>query len=111
MPAMRIKKLCCTAFFLFLLFILSAQVIAQSTITGKVTDENANPLENVSVVIKGTNNGTTTDANGTYRLSVTKISGNTLVFSYVGFADKEIKQSQGNTVNIQMEKSNQSLAP
>jgi len=83
--------------------------MAQNTIiTGKVTDADAKPLENVSVLIKGTNTGTTTDVNGMYQLSVTKPSGNVLVFSYVGVTDKEIKQ-QGNTLNAQMEKSNQSL--
>ncbi|MBA3674797.1 MAG: SusC/RagA family TonB-linked outer membrane protein, partial [Chitinophagaceae bacterium] len=107
---MLIKKFTCSAFLVLLLLIITGNAIAQSTIiTGKVTDADANPLENVSVLIKGTNNGTTTDANGTYRLSVPKSSGNILVFSFVGFADKEIKQSQGNTVNLELEKSNQSL--
>ncbi|MEJ7828668.1 MAG: TonB-dependent receptor [Segetibacter sp.] len=104
---MMTKKL--LYFFLFLIFLNPAGVFAQSIITGKVTDENANPLQNVSVVIKGTTNGTTTDVNGTYRLNVLKSAGNTLVFSYVGLTDKEVKQTAGNTVNIQMEKSNQSL--
>ena len=107
---MIIKKFTCTVFFLSLIFLLPAHILAQNTIiTGKLTDENNQPMENVSVVIKGTNIGTTTDAGGLYRLNATKPSGNILLFSFVGFTDKEIKQSQGNTVNLQMEKSNQSL--
>ncbi|MGI8583250.1 MAG: SusC/RagA family TonB-linked outer membrane protein [Chitinophagaceae bacterium] len=104
-----IKRL--SSIFLFLvLFIIPFITSAQNNaITGKVTDENAKPLENVSVVIKGTSIGTTTDANGTYQLSAAKSFGNTLVFSFVGFTDKEIIQSQGNTINVQMEKTNQSL--
>ncbi len=79
------------------------------TISGKVTDAEAKPLANITVVVKGTKNGTTTDANGTYNLSVTKPSGNTFVFSSVGFVNQEIKQSQGNTINVQLEKSDQAL--
>ncbi len=94
----------------FLLFIFAVNAIAQNTtITGKVTDVEGNPLENVSVLIKGTNIGTTTVANGTYQIGVTKPSGNTLLFSYVGFSDKEITQSADNTINVQLEKSSQSL--
>ena len=89
---------------------LPLSVFAQNTtITGRVTDGDGTPLEKVSVLVKGTSAGTTTDVNGTYQLHVTKPSGNTLVFSSVGFADKEILQSQENTINVQLEKSSQSL--
>nr|MBA3675697.1 TonB-dependent receptor plug domain-containing protein [Chitinophagaceae bacterium] len=107
---MIIKQLSFVIFSFFLLVIFPGNVVAQTTvITGKVTDMDAKPLENVSVVIKNTTNGTTTDASGNYRLSTTKASGNILVFSFVGFTDKEINQSLGNTTNVQMEKTNQSL--
>ena len=89
---------------------LPLSVFAQNTtITGRVTDGDGTPLEKVSVLVKGTSTGTTTDVNGTYQLHVTKPSGNTLVFSSVGVADKEILQSQENTINVQLEKSSQSL--
>lgn len=95
---------------LLLLFTFSKSTLAQNTIiSGKVTDADGNPLGNVSVVIKGKSIGTTTATNGTYQLSVTNPSGNTLVFSSVGFADKEVSQLQGNTVNVQLERSSQSL--
>lgn len=106
---MLLTKLLSSVFFFLLLFIIPFTLKAQTTtLTGKVTDESGSPVENVSVVIKGTNIGTTTAADGTYKLTATKPSGNVLVFSSVNFTDKEITQS-GNTVNIQLEKSTQSL--
>jgi len=107
---MLLTKLLSSVFFFLLLFVIPFTLKAQTTtLTGKVADESGSPVENVSVVIKGTNIGTTTAADGTFRLSTTKSSGNTLVFSSVGFADKEITQSNGNVVNVQLEKSSQSL--
>ena len=106
---MIIKKLTFAFFCIGMLFIIPVDALAQNTISGKVTDENANPLPNVSVLIKGTTIGTATSANGTYQLTVPKASGNTLIFSFVGYTDKEITQSQENTINVQMEKTNQSM--
>ena len=58
------------------------------TITGKVTDEKGTPLVNASVVVKGTNLGTTTAADGSFSLSVSP-NASILVASYVGLGDKE----------------------
>jgi TonB-linked SusC/RagA family outer membrane protein len=104
------KRLCSAIFFLSLLFLLPFESSAQgSSITGKVTDAEGKPLENVSVVVKGTTNGASTGADGTYRLNVTRPTGNVLVFSSIGFTDKEISQSGSNTINVQLERSSLSL--
>lgn len=108
---MFIKKLHhpCVLLFLatfFAPFILFAQTI---TITGKVTDVEGKPLENVSVIEKGTKTGTATNNEGMYSLNVTKPSGNVLVFSSVGFVEKTVTQSGSNVVNVQLEAQNQSL--
>ena len=59
-------------------------VLAQKTITGKVTDANdGSTLPGVNVVVKGTTTGTVTDMNGGYSLK-TPTSAQTLVFSFVG---------------------------
>lgn len=64
-------------------------VWAQQTITGNVKDESTNePLPGVNVVIKGTTNGTVTDANGDF--SIVGEADDILVFSFVGFATQEI---------------------
>jgi TonB-linked SusC/RagA family outer membrane protein len=60
-----------------------------ATITGKVTDAKNAPMEGVSVTIKGTTRGGTTNAAGTF--SIPNVPENaTLVFSYTGFATKEV---------------------
>lgn len=68
-------------------------------ITGKVTDSSGSSLPGVSVVIKGTTNGTNTDATGNYSLS--NIPANsTLVFSFVGMTTQELVIGSKTTVNV-----------
>ncbi|GAB3707846.1 TonB-dependent receptor [Spirosoma flavus] len=61
--------------------------VAES-ITGKVIDERGEGLPGVNVLIKGTNQGTTTDASGAFKLTVPDPT-TTLVFSFVGYLSKE----------------------
>lgn len=68
-------------------------------VTGKVTDSKNNPLEGVSVVIKGTTRGATTDAQGVFKLSNVPDNG-TLVFSFTGFANKEVSVKGNTTINV-----------
>lgn len=58
-------------------------------VTGKVSSDKGEPLPGVSVVEKGTNNGTTTDVNGNFSIEVSSTSA-ILTFSFVGFKDAEI---------------------
>ncbi|MCC5613016.1 carboxypeptidase-like regulatory domain-containing protein, partial [Nostoc sp. CHAB 5834] len=58
------------------------------TISGKVTDETGQPLPGVTVLLKGSINGTTTSAEGTYRLSL-PVANAILVASYVGYKTQE----------------------
>jgi TonB-linked SusC/RagA family outer membrane protein len=69
------------------------------TITGTVTDDKGDPLPLVSVVQKGTNNGTTTNEQGGFSLGVT---GNNvvLVFSYSGMQSQELNVGTSNTYNV-----------
>lgn len=60
---------------------------AQQTVTGKVKDAQGNPLTGASVIVKGSNRGTTTDNNGNFSISVSP--GETLVFNHVGMTKKE----------------------
>jgi TonB-linked SusC/RagA family outer membrane protein len=63
--------------------------ILARTITGKVTTETGAPLAGVSVMVKGTNAGTATDANGNFSINVPG-NNSVLVFSSVGFITKEV---------------------
>ncbi|TMI91701.1 MAG: carboxypeptidase-like regulatory domain-containing protein [Bacteroidetes bacterium] len=58
-------------------------------VSGKVLDENENPLSNVSVVILGQQKGIITSDSGTFRLKVTPDRAFALVFSYTGFKPQQ----------------------
>lgn len=70
-------------------------------VSGKVSDSSGAPLPGVSVVIKGTTQGTITDTDGNYSLSNVP-AGSVLVFSFVGMKDQEIPAS-GQAVSVVME--------
>ena len=59
--------------------------VPYQTITGKVTDAKNNPLQGVTVLIKGTKIGTSTGTNGTFSITNAPQAG-TLIFSSAGFA-------------------------
>lgn len=84
------------------LFVLSVQLFAQNrTITGRVTDQAGNGIPNASVIVKGTNLGTTTTENGSYSLSV-PATARTLVISSVNYATQEITIGNQTTINAQL---------
>jgi TonB-dependent starch-binding outer membrane protein SusC len=74
----------------------------EKKVTGKVTDQAGIPLPGVSVIIKGTTNGTTTNLNGNYSLSGIPENA-TLVFSFVGNKTQEVVVGNQNTINISLE--------
>ncbi len=72
------------------------------TISGKITDENGEPLAGVTIVVKGTTQGTVTNAEGEYTLP--NIPPNTtLVFSFVGMKTQEINVGDRTIINVTME--------
>jgi TonB-linked SusC/RagA family outer membrane protein len=95
-----------TLFFMCLfVFLLPLMSSAQTTtLRGRVTDPEGGPLQSVSVTLKGTSVGTTTRADGTYSINFTKRGNEVLVFSSVGFADKEVPVGNSTEVNSQLER-------
>jgi hypothetical protein len=85
-----------------LLFTAFAGALAQSlTVKGRVNDENGGSLPGVTVLVKGTTNGTATDADGNYSLSVP--NGNaTLIVSFIGYSTQEVGINNRTTVNISL---------
>ncbi|TLX70594.1 TonB-dependent receptor [Labilibacter sediminis] len=73
----------------------------KKTISGSVTDETGESLPGVSVVIKGTTNGTITDINGKYNISNVPADG-ILKFSFIGMAIQEVVVGNQMTINVQM---------
>ncbi|GAB3574010.1 TonB-dependent receptor [Spirosoma luteolum] len=78
-----------------------ALAAAAQTITGVVTDEKNQPLPGVTVAIKNTMRGTTTDAAGKYSLVVPDESA-VLVFSFVGYERLEVTPGKQTTLNVQL---------
>ncbi|QTD39073.1 TonB-dependent receptor [Polaribacter batillariae] len=72
-----------------LLFFVTATVLGQTKLTGKVVDETNQPLPGASVVVKGTTNGTSTDFDGNFTLRATTNSG-TIAVSFIGYKTKEV---------------------
>jgi len=85
----------------------SAMVLAV-TVKGKVTDENNEPLPGVSILVKGTTSGTTTDVNGSFQLLVPD-NANVLVFSFLGYVRQEIELNNKDIINVQLKPDDQSL--
>jgi len=72
------------------------------TITGTVTDSDGQPLPGVSIVLKGTTQGTVTDNEGNY--SLTNVSSDaTLVFSFVGMITQEVLVGNKTNINVTLE--------
>lgn len=88
-------------------FVVTNPALAQLRVSGTVTDETKKLLTGVSVIIKGSALGTTTDANGSFSIAVPG-SSSTLVFSYVGYASQEQVVGNNTSVNISLVPASQS---
>jgi len=94
--------------FLVAVLITTSGYAQLKTITGKVTDAvNGESLPGVSVVVKGTTNGAATNLNGEYTINVE--TGQTLVFSYIGYTSQEMTVNGEIVINVQMSQSLEKL--
>ena len=95
---MKIFRMCC----LFVLTLSCGVVLAQEQmVSGRISfSEDKSALPGVNVILKGTSNGTTTDANGDYKIAVP--NGGTLVFSFIGLVSQEIAVGERSIIDIQM---------
>ena len=82
------RKILLLLFFAFSIYLVHAQ---DQVIKGRVMDEAGQPLAGATVTIKATGSSTTTDAQGNFQLNPGKRINPTLVISYVGYADVEVK--------------------
>ncbi|MDN5210741.1 TonB-dependent receptor [Fulvivirgaceae bacterium BMA12] len=87
---------------------IEERILANVVISGKVTDENGNGLPGASVVLKGTSNGTITDAEGNYTLNVPEDA--TITVSFVGYLSQHIEVGSQTVINVQMVADTQQLA-
>ncbi len=73
----------------------------QKNIRGRVTDEKGDGLPGVSILVKGTQQGTITDENGNYQLAVEN-DNSILIFSFVGYLGQEVTVGSRTTVDISL---------
>lgn len=91
-----------------LLFLFSKATIAQtSEITGRVTDATGSPVAGVSVIVKGTKTGTTTDGTGNFKIQAK--SGATLVISGASYNSVEVKATPGAALNVTLSEKKEEL--
>lgn len=80
-------------------------VVAQAaptnaTMAGKIKDENGRPLIGATVMLKGSNKGTSTDANGNYTLEVPSGNDNTLIYGYGGYEDEVVRNHSAQPLDV-----------
>jgi TonB-linked SusC/RagA family outer membrane protein len=94
---------------IFLLIIAQQNLsLAQSSVTGKVTSEAGEGLPGVSILVKGTTQGTVTDIDGNYRINA-PADGGTLVYSFIGYVTQEVPINNRSVINVTMAEDVQSL--
>ena len=81
-----------------ILWMGSIPVFSQNVITGKVIDATGEPLIGVSIGVKGTALGVTTDQQGKYSISVPDKS--ILKFTYIGYEPQEINIKNQKAINV-----------
>ena len=91
---------------LFALFVLmniggSVAQVGKVSITGVVVDELGEPMVGVNVVVKGTTNGTVTDLDGKYSVSVSTNEKAIFVYSFIGYKSQEILVGNQSDVDFQ----------
>ena len=86
-----------------LICLFTSILMAQTKISGTVTDVDKNPLPGVSVVCKSTSQGTVTNLDGKYTIEINK--GNTLTFSLIGMQTQDIKIASQYIINVIMDES------
>ncbi|HEV7349149.1 TonB-dependent receptor [Telluribacter sp.] len=83
--------------------VIKNATVVEKTVRGKVTDKpSGDGLPGVSVIVKGTSQGTTTNGSGEYTISVPD-NGAVLVFSYVGYLSQEVAVGNRTTINLSIE--------
>jgi len=97
------------SFLLVMLLLTAMQVLAQRTITGKVTSaDDGGAIPGVTVLVKGTSTGVLTDLDGKYNINVPK-DATALQFTFVGMQKQEITLTAANVVDVIMQSEAQNI--
>lgn len=97
----KFKRLICYVFYLIILLhfqTVSAQ--SDNLIKGRVSDSLNNPLQGVTVEVKGENQFVVTNANGLFTVSVKNLTTSVLGFSFIGYQEKEVTVAGNRFLNL-----------
>ena len=92
---------------LLLAFVVQISFAQNKSVSGVVSDQSGTPLPGATVLVKGTNNGTTSDFDGNYTIQTA--SGDVLVFSFIGYVAKEVNVGDSANINVTLEEDAQAL--
>ncbi len=101
------NKLLTKLLLLPILLVMGSSAYAQISVSGNVSEVNG-PIPGVNVVVKGTSNGAQTDFDGNYSLEDVANDA-TLVFSYIGYATREVAVNGQSTVDVTLSEDVESL--
>lgn len=87
---------------------MSVVAFAQQTVTGTVVDQTGEPLIGVSILVKGTTNGTITDFDGNFQMTGLAAD-NVLEFSYMGFATQNVTVGKQTVIRVTMSEDTQQI--
>ena len=90
------------SFILFMCMLFTGMYAQDIRLKGNVRDDRGEPLPGVTVVIKGTTNGTITDTDGNYILNASAVD-KVLVFSFIGMKSKEVEINGQVQINVNLE--------
>lgn len=93
--------------FLFLFVVVYSAIAQNKEISGKVIADDGSGLPGVSITVKGTSTGTTTDASGGFKINAA--AKEKLVFSYVGFRTQEVSIGNQSSITVSLMPSNEML--
>jgi TonB-linked SusC/RagA family outer membrane protein len=102
------KKIYSNCLSMLLLTLLTITAYAQTTVSGTVRDAKGIPIPAVSILIKGSTQGATSNASG--RFTIAAPAGSVLVFRYVGYTPQEITVGTATTINVVLKEENTSLS-
>ncbi len=90
-----------------LLTLLTIAAYAQKNVSGTVKDATGSPVPSVSVLVKGTKNGVSTNSSGSYTIAASQ--GDVLVFRYLGYKPQEVTVGSSNSINVVLQDEANSL--
>jgi len=108
-----LSKFNCLLFFFALIISFNTNATSKVesvaiTVSGKVTDEAGLPIPGVNILEKGTTNGTSSDSDGNYTINLSNENA-IIVFSFIGYATKEVPAGSQSTINVTLEPDTKTL--